>query len=350
MSTDLQAEVVAWPADESPRAGDEKIVNILIPIQQKHKIPAMGAAVVRSSGIESQGVVGWRKLGDPTAVTLDDQWHLGSDTKMMTATLAAHYVELKKISWDTPVTKILPFVPPTWSTVTLDMCLAHRSGAPANISWMLQVNRSMAVKTITANPPQHDPGTKYLYSNAGYVLAGAMLEKITNKSWEELIQDDVWKPLKIKNAGFGGMGTTGQVDQPWAHKPGGIVVGNGPLIDNAAVLGPAGTVHMPLAEWAKFIADQLNGAQGKPALLKADSYQHLQTPWPNDTCARGWIVVPRPWAQGNAYTHSGSNTMHFAVVWMAQKIDLAILICCNQGEAAQACDEVASELIKAFIK
>ncbi len=74
----------AWPqvsADQVPRDGDEFISDILVKFQQKHKVPGCCAAVVTSSGISSLACCGWRKRGDPTPVTLNDQWHLGSDTK-----------------------------------------------------------------------------------------------------------------------------------------------------------------------------------------------------------------------------------------------------------------------------
>ena len=59
------------------------------------------------------------------------------------------------------------------------------------------------------------------------------------------------------------------------------------------------------------------------------------------------MAVERPWGEGTVLTHSGCNTMNFAVVWLAPKRDFAVLICCNQGdgEAAQACDRAAAALI-----
>ncbi len=240
-----------WPTGISPQAGDPRVVTILQDIQRTHHVPAMGAAVVRSSGLLALGVVGWRKLGDATPVTIDDQWHLGSNTKSMTATLAARLIERGVLRWDSAVTDSFSFVSKTWQGVTLDHFLVHRSGAVANIGWHLQLNRTVAVRTITANPPITKPGEAMLYSNAGYMMAGAMLEKVTGRTWEQLMTDELWKPLGITAGGFGGMGTEGQVDQPWGHKPHGVVIGNGPAADNASVMGPAGTVHMPLADWSR---------------------------------------------------------------------------------------------------
>ena len=71
---------------------------------------------------------------------------------------------------------------------------------------------------------------------------------------------------------------------------------NGPTVDNRAVLGPAGTVHCSIEDWSKFIADQLRGARGERALLKADTYKTLHTPRFAATYTFGWGVANRAFA------------------------------------------------------
>jgi len=114
------------------------------------------------------------------------------------------------------------------------------------------------------------------------------------------------------------------------------------------VLTPAGRVHCTIQDWGKFIADQLRGARGEPALLQAASYQKLHTPPFGGEYALGWIVVERDWGGGKVLNHAGDNTMNFANVWVAPRRDFAILVCVNQsGDTAfQASDEAVSSLIK----
>ena len=72
--------------------------------------------------------------------------------------------------------------------------------------------------------PTSDPAaqaeTEFLYSNAGYVIAGAMLEQVTGESWEELIRTEVFEPLGMTRAGFGAPGSADAVDQPRGHRAG----------------------------------------------------------------------------------------------------------------------------------
>jgi hypothetical protein len=119
-------------------------------------------------------------------------------------------------------------------------------------------------------------------------------------------------------------------------------------VDNAAVLGPAGTVHCTLGDWAKFIADQLRGARGQNGLLKAESYRMIQTPHFGGEYALGWGVGERKWANGKVLTHTGSNTMNYALAWVAPLRDAAFLVCTNMGgnSATKATDEMTGQMIK----
>jgi CubicO group peptidase (beta-lactamase class C family) len=196
--------------------------------------------------------------------------------------------------------------------------------------------------------PVAAPGEKYVYSNFGYVVAGAMAEQVAGSSWEELISAEIFKPLGMQSAGFGGIGTPGEIDQPWGHGADGKpVLRNGPDIDNPPVLGPAARVHCKLADWAKFVADQLRGARGEPALLKPETYRVLHTPPFGGDYALGWIVVEPEWGGGKVLSHAGSNVMNYAVVWIAPLKDFAVLIVTNQGgqAAATACDKASAALI-----
>ena len=158
---------------------------------------------------------------------------------------------------------------------------------------------------------------------------------------------DIFQPLGMHSAGFGGLGTHGQIDQPWGHtaakKP---VPDNGPAVDNPPVMGPAGRVHCSLQDWALFVADQLRGLRGEKALLSQSSYERLSEPPFGGDYALGWVRLERPWAGGMALTHSGCNTMFYATAWLAPKRDFAILVCTNLGlDATTGADEAASALV-----
>ena len=126
----------------APAFAATDVSSVLQEVVDKYHVPGMAAAVTTRKDIIGLGCAGVRRLdpdgttGGPAKIAIDDQFHLGSDTKAMTATLCALYVEEGKLKWDTTLGEVFPeLVPkmqPGWADVTLLELLTHRSGAPAN--------------------------------------------------------------------------------------------------------------------------------------------------------------------------------------------------------------------------
>jgi len=315
------------------------------------------------------GAVGVRKYGTDSPVTVNDQFHLGSDTKAMTATLLATLVEEGKLSWTTTLDQVFQDLAskmnPAYRKVTLEQMLAHRAGF-TDESWPQgktfsdmhslpgtpREQRAAYVAMVLSEPPVAEPGSKFLYSNRSYAVAGAIAEKVANDSWENLMQKRIFQPLGMQSCGFGAMGAPGKVDQPWQHTLSGkshVPIEPGPMSDNPPVIAPAGTVHCSVIDWGKFVAAHLRGEQGEPGILKAETFKRLHTA-PFGDYGFGWGVVDRPWAGGRAFTHAGSNNQNYAIVWMAPAKDFAVLVMTNQagGDTFNACDAAASALILHF--
>jgi len=346
---------------------------LLEPIREKYGLPALAAAVVLEGKPATWGATGFRKDGNDVKVTADDKFHIGSCTKAMTATIIAMLVERGKLRWDMTLgaafSDMTEDMHPTYRDVTLRHLLAHRAGLagssqswPKGKSFMDMHNlpgtpaeqRLAYARMMLAQEPLAKPGAKYVYSNAGYAIAGVIAERAAKKPWETLMRDMLFEPLGMTTAGFGAMGTPGRIDQPWQHtiRDGKLwAIGPGPFSDNPAVIGPGGTVHCSMRDWAKFVAVHLNGPRGRSDLLKRETFAALHTADFGGTYTAGWRITKRDWAGGKVLTHTGSNNQNFAVVWMAPKRNFAVLAACNQGkgDAAKACDEAAWMLIQEFL-
>jgi len=360
--------VQAPPATKEPESPRD-LSPLIAAILKRHELPGMVAAVVEGDGTVGVAAAGVRRRGSPEKVTVDDRFHVGSCTKSMTATLCAMLVEEGKLSWETTLGGTFPELAesmrPEYRAVTLEQLLTHRGGMPGNVDrgvmyWQLrrlvttatEARRSL-LEGVVAKPPASEPGTKYLYSNTGYAVAGHMAEQVTGKSWEDLIRVRVFNPLGMSTAGFGAPGSPDVVDEPRGHSASGQPVEPGPLADNPPVIGPAGTVHCSIRDWAKYITLHLRGAQGEAKRLKPATFTRLHTPVGDEPprYAMGWGVARRDWGGGDVLTHAGSNTMWFAVTWVAPRRDFAVLVASNQGGdvAAKACDEAASALIRDWL-
>jgi CubicO group peptidase (beta-lactamase class C family) len=336
-------------------------------IRAKHALPALAAAATTSERLLAIAATGVRKKGSPEPATVHDRWHLGSCTKSMTATMLARFVERGTLSWDTAMGKAFSdlvgsgemrdeYVP-----VTMEQLLAHRGGIPSDLSanglwgklWEKKgtptEQRRQLLEGVVQMPPASAPGTAYLYSNAGIAIAGHMAERATGKSWEDLMQAELFGPLGMRDVGFGAPGSAEKVDQPWGHHgPTLTPVPPGPNADNPPAIGPAGTAHASLADWAKYAAIHLRGSRGKTGYLKPETFAHLQEKPKAGDYSFGWGHGERPWAKGHVLSHSGSNNSWFCVVWLAPNRDVAYLACCNAGGAAAAA--AADEAVQAVMK
>jgi CubicO group peptidase (beta-lactamase class C family) len=284
----------------------------------------------------------------------------------MTATVIAAAVEKGKLAWTTTLAAAFPdaTISPGLRVATLVQVLAHRGGFPGETAppgkTLLEIHaltgtpreqRDAYVRLALAAPPAAPPGSKFVYSNMGYTVAAAMAERAMNASWEELIEGTLFRPLGMSGAGFGAMGNRGKIDAPLQHS---VTLGvkspvePGPLSDNPIAIGPADRVHAPMDAWGHFILDHLRGARGKGAILQPATYEKLHTaPFGGEYFA-GWAMTDRKWGGGPVLMHAGSNTLSYAVVWMAPLRRFAVLAATNQGgdTAAKACDDVAGALIR----
>ncbi|WP_421790519.1 serine hydrolase domain-containing protein [Hyphobacterium sp.] len=287
-----------------------------------------GAVVMLIDGdTQLISVAGDRRSSLPSPIELEDQWHLGSNTKAMTAMLAARLVEQGAMGWDTTLGESLGErfnrIDPVLADATLAELLQHRSGMVPNAGRLTSIaisglfgERDAARDRIPylrelLRDPAGQRGT-YLYSNAGYVAAALMMEQATGETWEALIQRELFDPLGLESAGFG----PPQGEQPQGHNERGerlIPAGTGAGADNPPAVNPAGRVHMSMPDYAVFLRLVIAGARGEETeYLSAESWQALLTPPAGADYAMGWGV-----GEDGSLRHAGSNTMWFvqAVIW-----------------------------------
>lgn len=328
---------------------------------------ALAGGVVTRDGLIWSGVRGVRQVGGADPVTLDDRWHLGSNTKAMTAALYARLVEQRRTTWEAPLSALFPgaVIDPAWSGATINDFIQHRAGlkdedALGMVFFMTSrgdprpwpVQRRAIAEAALAKPPMGARGT-FDYANVNYILIGAAIEQITGGSWEDAMKAEVFTPLGLTSAGFGApaQNVKGGANA-WGHEGEGAdrVAMNpaDPGSDNPLALGPAGTAHMSLADYATWLKVFLTDGGG---WLRPESIAALSTPGAGaDTpYAGGWIVPPHaPWASGPVLMHEGSNTLWHAVAAVAPVRGVAFIGLSNQGPEAAAANGLMPGLVRAL--
>ena len=359
------AVIMMTPILAKPAVGE--VESMLEEIRAENELPALGGLAIVDGEVKAVGAVGLRKFKGKEKVTADDKWHIGSCTKSMTATLAASFVEEGKLDWDSTVSEVLGGkirMRDEYENVTLKTLVSNRSGIPSNASLATRIKaaassgkrdiekrRMRYAEGLLKLKPEFEPGTKYGYSNSGFVVAGVMLETISGRSWEELMQERIFKPLGMESAGFGGAATRRKEDQPWGHTSKTRPQPPGAGDDNPDVLGPAGTVHCSLADLARYVQMHLEHEVG-PVLKKPESFVLLQSVADgNEDYACGWVVADRAWSNGPALWHNGSNTMNYCLIWMAPGRKFGAIAVSNVGpdSGKGPCDSVIAKFIEEYL-
>jgi CubicO group peptidase (beta-lactamase class C family) len=339
--------------------------------RDKNHLPAVAALIQINGKIEAEAALGVRALGHPEPVTINDRWHLGSDTKAFTSTMIARLVEKHVMSFDDTLAASFPAVAkdmdPAYRNVTVTQLLSHTAGLPTltedkDLTPFLDViktakgvkaQRAAVARHYLAMPPASKVG-EFSYSNIGYIIAGAIAEAHTGKTWEALVREQVFAPLGIKNAGFGPPGTSGKLDQPLGHlDTAGTYTPLDPAkpeSDNPAPLGPAGTINITLRDWLLFAKDHLDGTHGHGELLKAETYRKLHTPVTGNY-AYGWGALLEPNGTPALLTHTGDNGFWVADIRIMPKHDMIFLVVTNAGnETAQGAVKEIGKALKDRLK
>lgn len=294
-------------------------------IRAEYKLVALGAGVLEVGEEPVLAVAGVEAAGSSTPVDTDGAWHIGSNTKALTALLYARLVEDGKAEWGASVADlfagIVETIDPAWETVTIEDLFAHRSGVgQIGPLWLVARHSdekplvdqrlNTAVERLAKAPPA-TPG-EFEYSNLNYILAGAAIEAITGTSWEDAMADWIMEPVGVDdNEGWGfGPPQVGPVGHGtvFGFK---VAQGRGSGADNPQALGPAGTMHLSIPVHLRLLAEFVDD---ESSLVSPDMREHLLTPWPDPDAdyAMGWGVVERA-GLGTTHVHRGSNTM-----WLSQ--------------------------------
>ncbi len=141
----------------------------------------------------------------------DTKFRIGSVTKQFTATLILQLVEEGKIKLDGKLSDYLPdYRKDTGSKITIHQLLNHTSGIPSYTNrpdFMVEISRDPYsvtdfVKKFASGDLEFEPGTKFSYNNSGYFLLGAVIEKVTGKTYETVLQERIFKPLGMNDSGY----------------------------------------------------------------------------------------------------------------------------------------------------
>jgi len=351
------------PAPITSSSGDRDLAQFLEIMRVKANQTALAAAVVIDGKIKAAAAVGTRKHGTKNWVTVDDRFIIASCGKAFTATLAAIMVEEGRLNWDTTIKDVFPELKmrAEYENINLQQLLSHRAGLiksfvadlDSNRTYTSTAGRLIYLEQLVQTKPIHPAGTVMFYSNAGYILAGVMMEKISDQEFTDLMSEKVFKPLKLTTAGYGPPADRERTSQPWGH-----IQTKSPWSlkavrkDDQHYTNPAGNVSLSIKDWARFIIGHMSSDQTEvTAFLNAKILEKLHTPvdnanwgydedylefwnneigWPLTSAnyALGWFVTKAK--DGEAVLNHGGTSQAFqAEVYLSPDNKNAILLATN---------------------
>jgi CubicO group peptidase (beta-lactamase class C family) len=206
----------AAAASAAPADGDDLAAQIDAFLAASYPADEPGAAViaVRDGKVVYRGAHGMADLELGVPLEPDMVFRLGSVTKQFTAAAILLLEEQGKLSIDDPITKFLPDYPTHGHTITIAHLLAHTSGIRSYTGipgWMQsKIKQDMTLDELIdgfdSEPMDFAPGERFLYNNSGYVLLGAIIEKASGKSYQELVDQEIFQPLEMTASYYGDHG------------------------------------------------------------------------------------------------------------------------------------------------
>lgn len=284
---------VDYELENKAFANGEYLAKIISDARSRYNIPAIAITVMNSEKILSQEIQGLRVFGQEEEATLDDYFHIGSCAKSVLALIATNYIEQESISWDTKFFDVYPELKAAASEVYYNITLQNLFLCRAGIQSFTNPkqdpfpeygldsahNRLEFIKFLVAQPAASNikKGVfRYLYSNASYTMAAAMLEKVATKSYEEIIRktfsEDLNMPVHI------GWPNSFNNNQPSGH----IISGK-----NIETFSPehsyklpdlitaAGDLSLSPKNYADYTHMHLKGLRGDNNYISSAGYQNI---------------------------------------------------------------------------
>ncbi len=185
------------------------LASSLQALQPQPHAPGFAVAVVRDGRIVERFAAGDADVATSRPVTPQTLFHIGSITKMFTATAVMQLVQAGKIDLYAPVTEYLPQYA-AWRGVTIAELLMHRSGIPnyldaalANGRTVLPTSPEAILGLMAAQPLDFVPGSRFEYSNTNYVALGLIVERVTNESLATYERRAIFRPAKMHSTFVG---------------------------------------------------------------------------------------------------------------------------------------------------
>lgn len=311
------------------------------------KIPGVAIAIIQRGKVLLARGYGYSNLEHRVPVTTETVFQSASVGKQFTAAAVMLMVQDGRLSLDDPVTRFLPEAKPAWSAIRIRHLLTHTAGIPDYRTEALDADARRShseqelVRMVCASTLEFEPGSRFSYSNPGYLLLGAIVGRVSGRHYSDVLGDRVFGPLGMKSAR--------EIDDAdiIPHRAAGYRLRDGSLA-NQEWMAPEnnktadGSLYLSIND---MIAWDRGLREGK--ILSADSWHAVFTPVRLNSGKSypygfGWDVETR--AGQTVLSHSGGSQGFATYITRFLGDDLSIIVLTNlaEGDPARIARHVAA--------
>ena len=249
-------------------------------------IPGLALVIVHKDQVIYSKGYGYRDLENKLPATETTLFPIASNTKLFTATLATQLASEGKLSLDAPVKQYLPevnfFNSELNFKVSMRDLLSHRTGLPSYDGIWLNAafKRKELLSKISFMKPSLGFREGYIYNNNMYTLAGLAIEAVSGKSWEENVQEHIFKPLEMNSSGFTGVGARPENHSlAYFEAEGTSKLTARTFLAQSELLAPAGNIYSSMVDMSKWLILQVNGGKYKgKQVIAASAVEETKVP------------------------------------------------------------------------
>lgn len=293
----LESSFMRVGGDADDRDAQEQIQSYLDSVRTAWKVPGLSVAVVQR-GRTMTFVSGERDLEKGLPVTEETLFSIGSTSKAFTSTIIGMLVDEGLVEWDEPVQRYLPdfqlFDREASRTLRVRDLLNHTSGLPRHdLLWYLgsELTREDLYDRLRFLEPLGPAGQTWRYQNLMFMVAGLLAERVTGKSWEDLVEEKIFAPLGIASQTAIGLADFEKTDnRSLAYSKEEDEITQIPYRKIDAI-GPAGSINASargLVSWLQLNLGKESGPDG-PLIAKStlDFIHSPQVVMPGSASLRG---------------------------------------------------------------
>ncbi|MBV9621105.1 MAG: beta-lactamase family protein [Gammaproteobacteria bacterium] len=334
LGTALAALGSAMAVAEAPVARVDAAV-----VQEMHAqhVPGVAVAVIRRGTVLIAKGYGEANVEHHVPVTRQTLFQSGSVGKQFTAVAVMLAVEDGQLALDSEVRQYLTDAPPTWRGITVRHLLTHTSGLATyterDLNYRSDYTEEQLLKVMYGLPLEFAPGSRWNYSNSGYLVLGILLHRATGRFYGDILRDRIFRPLHMDSARI-----ISEADIV-PHRAAGYQLRSGELKNQDWVAPSLNTT----ADGALYLSldDYIAWDRGlrQRAILKPESWAQIYTPV-TLTSGRsypygfGWEVESTP--RGPWYHHGGSWQGFRTHIARYGPDELTVVVLANLAEARPA--------------